>query len=102
MKNLGKLLKRTPQGDFGNKASRRESFCRAELKNGRNMRRKEVTFRLLSEFNSLFRHGRDVWHQHLVDEGSETQAEVGCDISHRVGQQIAEMRKFLFVVFHGF
>ena len=51
--------------------------------------------------HSLSRHGGDVGHDDLVDEGAEAESEVRGDVLHRSGEQISEGGKLLLVVLHG-
>ena len=46
-------------------------------------------------------HGGDVGHDHLVDEGAEAEPEVGGDVLHGGGEEVAEGGELLLVVLHG-
>ena len=50
--------------------------------------------------HSLSRHGGDVGHDDLVDEGAEAEPEVGGDVLHGCGEEVAEGRELLLVVLH--
>ena len=50
---------------------------------------------------SLSRHGGDVGHDDLVDEGAEAEPEVGGDVLHGLGQEVPQRRQLLLVVLHG-
>ena len=50
---------------------------------------------------SLSRHGGDVGHDDLVDEGAEAEPEVGGDVLHGCGEEVAEGGELLLVILHG-
>lgn len=50
---------------------------------------------------SLLRDGAGVRHDYLVDEGTETEAEVGREHAHLVGETLPHPRQGRLVVFHG-
>ena len=45
-------------------------------------------------------HGGDVGHDDLVDEGAESEPEVGGDVLHGGGEEVSERRELLLVVLH--
>ncbi len=49
----------------------------------------------------LSRHSWDIRHDNFVDEGAEPEPEIGGNVLHGGGQEVAEGRQLLLVVLHG-